>query len=320
MRFSSAAFAGSLALAAAAQKNAVNTTSYQKYPYKNPSLPIADRVKNLLSLMTPEEKLGQLMQGDLSNWLNPDTGAFNRSGLVENMRYKTGQFYVGYPIPWDWLQRETERAQKYLVEETRLGIPALVQTEGIHGFLLANATIFNSPIAYACAWDPDLVHQLAAVVAKEAKALGVNHMFAPVVDLARELRFGRVEEMFGEDPYLSGEIGYAFVRGLQDNGVAATVKHFAAFGTPENGLNTAPVHGGERELRRTYLPAFKRAIIDAEAWSIMSAYHSYDGVPAIADYHILTEILQKEWGYKYHVMSDVCKAVLLMSIQSQGLG
>jgi beta-glucosidase len=171
--------------------------------------------------------------------------------------------------------------------------------------LIENATIFNSPIAYACAWDPDLVYDLAAVVAKESLALGVNHLFAPVVDLARDLRFGRVEEMLGEDAHLSGELGYAFVKGLQDHGVAATVKHFAGFGTPEGGLNTAPVHGGEREMRRTYLPAFKRAIIDAEAWSVMSAYHSYDGVPAVADYHLLTEILQEEWGYKYHVMTDV---------------
>ncbi|RPA96246.1 hypothetical protein L873DRAFT_1791728 [Choiromyces venosus 120613-1] len=115
---------------------------------------------------------------------------------------------------------------------------------------------------------------MAEMIAQESLALGVNHLFAPVVDLARELRFGRVEEMFGEDPYLSGELGYSFVKGLQKNGVAATVKHFAGFGTPEEGLNTAPVHGGEREMRRTYLPAFKRAIIDADAWSVMSACHS----------------------------------------------
>lgn len=147
-------------------------------------------------------------------------------------------------------------------------IQKLTFVEGIHGFLVGNATIFNSPIAYGCSFDPkvsistttfqtaqltfpQLVEEMAGVIAEEALALGVNHIFAPVVDLARELRFGRVEEMFSEDHYLSGEIGYAYVVGLQAKKVAATVKHFAGFGTPEQGLNTAPVHGGEREMRRT---------------------------------------------------------------------
>ncbi|KAI5781274.1 putative beta-glucosidase [Geopyxis carbonaria] len=295
----------SLALSAALTVNA--SSALAGATYKNPKASVDARVADLLSRMNATEKLAQVMQGDITNWMDPDTGVFNRSGLVASMEYKAGQFYVGYPVAWEWIQRETERAQKYLVEETRLGIPALVQSEAIHGFLIGNATIFNSPIAYACAWDPKLVKKMAEVIAKESLALGVNHLFAPVVDLARELRFGRVEEMFGEDPYLSGELGYAFVRGLQENGVASTVKHFAGFGTPEQGLNTAPVHGGEREMRRTqtsYLPAFKRTIIDADAWSIMSAYHSYDGIPAAADYHLLTEVLREEWGYKYHVMTD----------------
>jgi hypothetical protein len=112
--------------AATAATQATNTT----YPYMDPSLSVPERVANLLSLMTLEEKLAQMMQGDVSNWLNTTSGEFNRSGLVENMKTKAGQFYVGYPVSWDWVQRETERAQRYLVEETRLGIPALVQTEG----------------------------------------------------------------------------------------------------------------------------------------------------------------------------------------------
>ncbi|KAI5840969.1 glycoside hydrolase superfamily [Morchella snyderi] len=272
--------------------------------YKNPKASVDDRIADLISRMTLEEKVGQVMQGDVSNWLNITDGTFNRTGLVDSMSYKTGQFYIGYPVPWEWVARETLRGQKYLVEETRLGIPALVQTEGIHGFLIGNATIFNSPIAYGCAFDPDLVRQMAEVIAEEGAALGANHIFAPVVDLAREYRFGRVEEMFSEDPYLSGEYGHAYVVGLQSKKVAATVKHFAGFGTPEQGLNTAPVHGGEREMRRTYLPAFKRTIIDADAWSVMSAYHSYDGIPSAADYHLLTEVLRGEWGFKYHVMTD----------------
>ncbi|KAL4870592.1 hypothetical protein BDV12DRAFT_56130 [Aspergillus spectabilis] len=272
--------------------------------YKDPNAPIEDRVSDLLGRMTIEDKMGQLIQGDLTNWMNAETGAFNYSGLVENMREKAGMFYVGHPIPWDWLATNIKRGQDYLLENTTLGIPAFVQTEAIHGFLIGNATIFNSPIAYGCSFNRELVYKMARLISQEALALGVNQLFAPVVDLARELRFGRVEETYSEDPYLAGEIGYQYVKGIQSHNVSAQVKHYAGFSQPEQGINTAPVHGGERYLRTTWLPPFKRAIIDAGAWSVMSAYHSYDGVPAVADYHLLTEILREEWGYEYFVISD----------------
>jgi beta-glucosidase len=244
------------------------------------------------------------MQGDISNWMNTSNDAFNYTGLVENMQWKAGSFYVGYPVPQSWIAENVKKAQDYLLRNTTLGIPALVQSEGIHGFLIGNATIFNSPIAYACSFNPELIEKMGEVIGQEALALGVNQLFAPLADLARELRYGRVEETFGEDGYLAGEMAYSYVKGLQSKGVSAMVKHFAGFSAPEQGANTGPVHGGERELRTTWLPSFKRAIIDAGAYSIMSAYHSYDGVPAVADYHTLTEILRDEWGYKYFVMSD----------------
>ncbi|KAL1987240.1 hypothetical protein VTN96DRAFT_4572 [Rasamsonia emersonii] len=272
--------------------------------YKNPHLPVEQRVADLLSRMTLEDKMAQLMQGDITNWMNATTGAFNYSGLVENMQTKAGMFYVGYPVPWDWLTTNIQRAQNYLLENTTLGIPALVQTEGIHGFLIGNATIFNSPIGYGSSWNRDLVRKMGQIIAQEARALGVTQLFAPLADLARELRFGRVEETTSEDPYLAGEITYNYIKGLQSLNVSATVKHFMGFSNPEQGLNTGPVHGGERELRTTWAPSYKRAIIDAGAWSIMSAYHSYDGIPAVADHHTLTDILRDEWGYKYWVTSD----------------
>ena len=208
-------------------------------------------------------------------------------------------FYVGYPISWDWLAEGIQKGQDYAVNNTRLGIPALVQTEGIHGFLIGNATIFNSPIAQACSFNPGLIKQMGEQIAIEAAALGVTQIFAPLADLARELRYGRVEETYGEDSYLAGEMAYSYVLGLQSQNVSAMVKHFAAFSAPEQGLNTGPVHGGERELRTTWLPSYKRAIIDAQAYAIMSAYHSYDGIPAVSDYHMLTEILREEWGMRY---------------------
>ncbi|KAL2833122.1 glycoside hydrolase superfamily [Aspergillus pseudoustus] len=272
--------------------------------YKDPNAAIEDRVSDLLGRMTIEDKMAQLIQGDIGNWMNSTTGEFNYTGLVENMKVKAGMFYVGYPVPWDWIATNVKRAQDYLLENTTLGIPAFVQSEGIHGFLIGNATIFNSPIAYGCSFNRELIHEMGQMISQEARALGVNQLFAPVVDLARELRFGRVEETFSEDPYLAGEVGYSYTTGIQSLNVSAQVKHFAGFSQPEQGINTAPVHGGERYLRTTWLPSFKRAIIDAKALSVMSAYHSYDGVPAVADYHLLTEILREEWGYEYFVISD----------------
>ncbi|KAI1434778.1 glycoside hydrolase superfamily [Xylaria sp. CBS 124048] len=272
--------------------------------YKDPHAPVESRVADLLSKMTIAEKTSQLVQGDLRNWLDVDTFAYNETGLEFNMEYRGGMFYVGVPIPWDKLSEGIQRGQEYLMQKTRLGIPAFAQSEGIHGFLIPNATIFNSPIAQACSFNPDLIEKMGKAIAQEARALGVNQIFAPLADLARELRYGRVEETYGEDGYLVGEMAYAYVKGLQSLNVTAMVKHFAAFATPEQGLNTAPVHGGERELRTVYLPSFKRAIIGANAFAIMSAYHSYDGIPAVADKHTLSDILRDEWGYKYFVSSD----------------
>ena len=272
--------------------------------YRNPSAAINERVADLLSRMTIEDKTAQLLQGDLQNWLNITTNAFNASGLEDMAANKSGSFYVGSPIPQDWLAAGIFQGQQYLVENTTLGIPAFVQTEGIHGFLIGNATIFNSPIGQAASWNPDLIKQFARVVAQEAKALGVNQIFAPVQDLARELRHGRVEETYGEDAFLAGEIGHAYVTGLQENNVSAMVKHFAGFMVTEQGLNTGPAHYGERELRTTFLPSYHRAIIDGGALAIMAAYHSLDGIPAVADYHLLTEILRDEWGYAGFVMTD----------------
>ncbi|KAI0392287.1 glycoside hydrolase family 3 protein [Xylariaceae sp. FL0594] len=272
--------------------------------YKDASAPLDSRVADLLSRMSIEDKTSQLIQGDVRNWLDIETFALNQTGLEFNMKNRASQFYVGVPIPWNELSRGIKYGQDYLVHNTTLGIPAFVQSEGIHGFLIPNATIFNSPIGLACSFNPGLIRKMAEVIGQESRALGVNQIFGPVVDLARELRFGRVEEMYGEDGHLAGEMAYEYVMGLQSRNVSAMVKHFAGFGTPEQGINTAPVHGGEREMRTTYLPPFKRAIIDAGAVSVMSAYHSYDGIPAVAHKQLLTDILRSEWGFKYYVSSD----------------
>jgi beta-glucosidase len=254
--------------------------------------------------MTLQEKTTQLMQGDISNWLNVTSGTFNRTGLETSFDQKAGSYYVGYPISWDWLVDNIKVAQDYSMDETRLGIPPIVQTEGIHGFLIENATIFNSPIAHGCSFNRSLIERMAKQIAVEAKALGVTQLFAPVADLARELRFGRVEETYGEDPYLAGQFALHYVLGMQSLNVSAMIKHFAASAMPEQGLNTGPIHAGERELRTTWLEPFKPAIREGSVWSIMSSYVSYDGIPQVADHHTVTEILREEWGYDFYVMSD----------------
>ncbi|KAH6855526.1 glycoside hydrolase superfamily [Chaetomium sp. MPI-CAGE-AT-0009] len=300
MRFASSA----LLFAAAVWAADKGRPSLKHAVYKDPKASVDARVNDLLSRMTIEEKASQLVQGDIRNWMNESTNALNQTGLEWSTRYRGSAFYVGVPVPNEWLLKHIKAAQDYIQKETYLGIPAFVQTEGIHGFLAHNATIFNSPIAHACSWDPSLVEEMAVAIAEEARAFGINQLFAPVADLARELRHGRVEEMYGEDGFLAGEFAHAYVKGAQSAGVSAMVKHFAAFGVTEQGLNTGPTHGGERELRTTYLPAYRRAIIDGGVYSIMTAYHSYDGIPAVSDPHLLTDILRDEWKYKYFTMTD----------------
>ncbi|KAM5363718.1 hypothetical protein ACJZ2D_011865 [Fusarium nematophilum] len=268
----------------------------EKPVYKDSKASIDDRVADLLKRMTVKEKMAQLIQGDMTNYLNITDGRVNKTGLEWNMEYRANSVWTGLYTKMETVKKAAKLAQDYLVKETELGIPAFIQSEGLHGLLALNATIFNSPIGMGCSFNPELIEKMAGVIATESRALGVNQLFSPQADLARELRFGRVED--------TGEMAYRYVKGLQDGGVSAMVKHYAAFATPEQGINTAPVHGGERELRSLYLPPFKRSIIDGGATSIMSSYNSYDGVPVVSDSHLLTDILRDEWGYEYYVISD----------------
>ncbi|GAB1517285.1 hypothetical protein RhiTH_000331 [Rhizoctonia solani] len=287
--------------------------------YKNPNAPIEDRIKDLLPRMTVEDKVAQLIQGDINGWMDmndpkDNTLTHNATGLAEMMKYKGGSIWVTV-------------GQKYLMENTTLGIPAIFQSEGLHGFT-NNGTIFPSPLSMACSFNNDLIRKVAEVVSNEAEPLGITQIFAPVLDLGRELRWGRVEESFGEDHFINGEMGLAFVEGIQSGRrlnasttaiarMAATCKHFAAFGTPHGGLNIAPVAGGERDLRSVYLRPFNRACLNA--LSIMTAYSSYDGIPAVTNKHLLIDILRKEWGYKYWAVSDAGRECCAKKALENGL-
>ncbi|KAJ7476846.1 glycoside hydrolase superfamily [Mycena galericulata] len=295
--------------------------------YKNPSASIEARVADLLPRMTIQEKVSQIIQGDLDGWMDltdplDDTKTFNQTGLEQMIEFKGGSIWAGYQTPWDKFVYAVNVGQKYMMENTTLGIPALFQSEGLHGFT-NNGTTFPSPIGLAASFNTALVSQVAGIIATEAEGLGVTQIFAPVLDLSRELRWGRVEENYGEDQFLTGEMGNAYVTGLQSGKrrnasstatarVASTCKHFAAFGSPQSGLNIAQVSGGERELRTQFLKPFNRACVDS--LSIMTAYSSYDGIPASANTHLLTDILRNEWGYKYWVTADAGSVDLLITL------
>jgi len=191
----------------------LSTVIAQTPLYKDPKAPIDDRVADLLKRMTIEEKTSQLLQGDLRNWLDWETNKYNASGLRWSTEKRGGSYYVGIAMDSQWINEGVKKAQLYAVQNTSLGIPPWVQTEGIHGLLAINATIFNSPIAQACSFNPELIRKMGAAIARESKAIGVNQILGPLADLARELRFGRVEETYGEDPYLAGEMSYEYVKG-----------------------------------------------------------------------------------------------------------
>ncbi|KZT13283.1 glycoside hydrolase family 3 protein [Laetiporus sulphureus 93-53] len=299
--------------------------------YKNASASIEDRVADLLPRMTLDEKVAQLIQGDIDGWMNTDptndTLAYNETGLIEELTTRNGAIWGGYLMSWEkWVYAITI-GQRYLMENTTLGIPAIVQSEGLHGFT-NNGTTWPSPIGLAASFNAPLLRAAAHTIGTEAEALGFSQLFAPVLDLSRELRWGRVEENFGEDPFLTGEMGRAYVRGVQEGTrrnvsgeavarMAATCKHFAAYGSPQGGLNLAQVSGGEREMRTYYLRPFHRACAGFDggsiALSLMSAYASYDGIPDVSSYHLLTEILRDEWDYPYFVTTDAGSPDLLIT-------
>ncbi|KZT55470.1 glycoside hydrolase family 3 protein [Calocera cornea HHB12733] len=296
--------------------------------YKDANVPIDARVTDLLGRMSVQDKVSQLIQGDIDGWMNmtdplDNTLTYNYTGLVDMMSSKSGAIWAGYAMPYEKSIYAVTVGQRYLMENTTLGIPALIQSESLHGFT-NNGTIFPSPIGMACSFNTDLMYNVAKAIGGEAEGLGFSMLFAPVLDLSRELRWGRVEENYGEDPFLTGEMGYAYVTGLQAGTrrntsstasarLAATCKHFAAFGSPQGGLNLAPVAGGERDLRTMYLKPFYRACVQGPAWGIMTAYSSYDGIPAVANFHLLTDILRNEWGYQGFVTTDAGSVDLLIT-------
>jgi beta-glucosidase len=277
--------------------------------YRDSARPIPERVEDLLDRMTLDEKIAQLGSAWVYELLDDSVFAPEKARAL--MAHGIGQITriggASSVRPAD-SARLANTIQRFLIEQTRLGIPAIVHEEACSGYMARSATCFPQIIGLASTWEPDLAEAMGAVIRTQMQAVGAHQALAPMLDVTREPRWGRVEETFGEDTYLVACAGSAFVRGLQtDNlgrGVLATGKHFVAYGASEGGLNWAPAHVPERELREVFLAPFEAAIKTAGLASIMPAYHEIDGVPCSASRWLLTELLRGEMGFDGLVVSD----------------
>jgi len=282
--------------------------------YKQPGVPIEPRVQDLLSRMTLEEKVRQLdLYSGATALVDVHTDGTHAAATAHFLPDKAqalwGDLGVGAIHDLNPTPEQANAIQAWVLAHNRLGIPVLFIEEGLHGF--DTGTVFPAPIGLSATWNPGLVQNVGAAIAAEARATGVDMILAPVLDLAREPRWGRVEEDYCEDPYLTGQLGLAYVRGAQgeslnsDHSVVSEPKHFAGHGSPEGGTNTSPVHIGERELRSVMLKSFEPAIRDGKAMGVMAAYHEIDGIPITADPFLLKKILRQEWGFQGFVLSDL---------------
>ena len=285
--------------------------SHLKYPYQDVSVAVENRVSDLIGRMTADEKIHQLDMywgKEVANMNGHDASSYSEE-KVEQMIGNTGigSIHDFYPLSAEI----TNQIQKYAIEKTRLGIPVLFIEEGLHGYSGFGSTTFPIPLQLSAAWDTSLVHKIGRVIATETRAHGVDMILGPVLCLARDPRWGRVEETYGEDPYLAALNGVAMVKGLQGtsldhaDAVISEPKHFGVHSIPEAGSNTSPVSVGEREARTSFLYVFERAVRDGGAMGIMAAYHELDGIPCVDNKWLLTDVLRKEWGFKGFVLSDL---------------
>ena len=291
----------------------------QAEPYRNATLPAAKRVKDLLSRMTLEEKAAQMMcvwQKKAETLVDAE-GNFDLAKAKAAFKQRRGLGQVGRPSDAGkgkdarGMAELTNAIQKFFMENSRLGIPVIFHEECLHGHAGLGGTSFPQPIALGATFNPELVESLFTMTAAEARLRGTHQALTPVVDVAREPRWGRVEETYGEDPYLVSRMGIAAVRGFQGDAtfgdkrrVIATLKHFAAHGQPEGGTNCAPTNVSMRLLRETFLYPFHEALKQGGAISVMASYNEIDGVPSHANQWLLRDVLRKEWGFKGFVVSD----------------
>lgn len=283
-------------------------SDHKGLPYQNANLSIEKRTEDLLSRMTLEEKFWQLFMipGDLSDGkeryqhgifgFQVATKAKSASEAEQLLDYSGGS-----------MGKETAELinsiQKYFVEETRLGIPIIPFDEALHGLVRPGATAFPQSIALAATFDTAMMASVAHAIAMETKTRGIRQILSPVLNIARDVRWGRTEETYGEDPFLTTQMGLAFISQFEQLGVITTPKHFVA-NVGDGGRDSYPIHFNERLMEEVYFPAFKAVFQQANAWSVMTSYNSYDGRPCTANNWLLNEKLKKEWGFDGFVISD----------------
>ncbi len=298
-----------------ASLHAQDTPSYQ-----DPKLPVEQRVADLLSRMTLEEKVAQLESVWENRQFFPEERAFfvDEKGAflpaVAAVQFKNGMGEMANPSQHRGPRETAEftnTLQKLVKENTRLGIPILFHEECLHGLVAPGSTSYPAAIALASTWDPGLVHEVFTATAAEARSRGAQQCLSPVLDLARDPRWGRTEETYGEDPYLVSHIGLAAVQGLQGVGpgvdnshVMSTAKHFAVHGQPEGGTNIAPGNYSERVIREYFLKPFETVVKYGPVQSVMASFNEIDGIPSHSNKHLLDDILRQEWGFQGVVVSD----------------
>lgn len=272
-------------------------------PYRDAALSPSERTTDLLGRMTLEEKLAQMRHIHFKHY--NEGGAVDlqklQSSLTKGMSFGA---FEAFPYTSGQYLKAVSVIQKHMREETRLGIPVIPLMEGLHGVVQAGSTIFPQSIAQAATFNPELVQAMGAHIGREMKAIGAKQALAPDLDIARELRWGRVEETYGEDPYLIGIMGKNYVQGLQREGIIPTLKHFVAHGTPTGGLNLASVRGGQRELLDVYAKPFAYVIKQTGALSVMNCYSSYDHEPITSSPYFLTSLLRDSLGFRGYVYAD----------------
>ena len=287
--------------------------------YKNSKAPSAKRVQDLLSRMTIEEKAAQMLcvwQGKAQTLVDAE-GNFDLAKAKKAFRDRRGLGQVGRPSDAGGgktargMAELTNAIQRFFLENSRLGVPVIFHEECLHGHAAPEGTSFPQPIALGATFDPALVESLFTTTALEARLRGAHQALTPVVDVAREPRWGRVEETYGEDPYLVSRLGIAAVKGFQGDRnfrdkrhLLATLKHFVGHGQPESGMNCAPANVSLRVLRETFLYTFREALREANPVTLMASYNEIDGVPSHANKWLLRDVLRKEWGFKGFVVSD----------------
>ncbi len=274
----------------------------QSLPYKNKDLPIEERVEDLLSRMTLDEKIAQIRH--IHSWDIFNGQVLDETKLTTLAGDISWGFVEGFPLTGENCAKNMYPIQKYMVEKTRLGIPIFTVAESLHGVVHDGATIFPQNIALGSTFEPRLAREKARMISDELHNLGFKQVLAPCIDVVRELRWGRVEESYGEDPYLCGLFGIEETSGYLESGISPMLKHYGPHGNPLSGLNLASVECGLRDLHEIYLKPFEMVVKNTGILAVMSTYNSWNRVPNSASHYLLTDILRDQWGFKGYVYSD----------------